>query len=284
MKPGSPEWLRVMTASKVAAVLGLSPWESPRTMWHKMRGELPPDEESRPMRRGNMLENAVLTWWLADNPEWEEVERQPQYSLEEWCAATPDMLVRHRETGEEMLVDAKTSSDDSGWVGGEPPIYYVASSLWQLAMAPGVERVCLAALFGRPFDLSSFYVPRDQPLIETIYDRCQAFYESLADDDAGPALSGMACEYDAIRKIHADIDKGETAEIPASLAREFAAAYHAEKALPGIKARVLEAMGRAQYATDPDGLFIARRQRSGEAVALYCTAPKPEEALERTAS
>jgi hypothetical protein len=27
--PGSAEWLREMTASKVAAVLGLSPWESP---------------------------------------------------------------------------------------------------------------------------------------------------------------------------------------------------------------------------------------------------------------
>jgi len=27
IEPGNPEWLRVMSASKIAAVLGLSPWE-----------------------------------------------------------------------------------------------------------------------------------------------------------------------------------------------------------------------------------------------------------------
>ena len=275
MKPGSPEWSRIVTASKVAAILGLSPWDSPRATWHLMRGELDPKPETRPMRRGNMLENAILDWWLADNPEWVEVARQPQHSIDDWCAATPDMEVRHVETGEAMLVDAKTTGDDGDWIDGEPPTYYVASSMWQMAMAPHIERVCLAALFGRPFDLRSYYVARDDALIEAVIDRCRTFYESLTDDDAAPALTDMPCEYDTVRKVHAAIDKGETVTLPADLAAEFAAAYHAEKSLPAIKARVLEAMGRAQYGTDENGRPIARRQASGDAVALYCTAPKP---------
>jgi predicted phage-related endonuclease len=274
--PGTAEWARVVSASKVAGILGLSPWDSPRAVWHLMRGDLPPAPESRPMRRGNMLENAVLDWWLADNPEWEEVERQPSYTIDpEWCVATPDMLVRHRETGEHMLIDAKTTSTDDDWIDGEPPAYYVASSMWQLAMAPDVERVCLAALFGRPFDMRSYYVARDDDLIDGLVSRCRAFWESLTDDNAGPALTDMPCEYDVVRRVHVDIDKGETATIPDDLAAEFATAYHAEKALPSIKARVLEAMGRAQYGVDSGGVKIARRQPSGDSVALYCTAPKP---------
>ena len=35
--PGSPEWQRLMTASKVAAVLGLSPWQSPRNLTEGMK-------------------------------------------------------------------------------------------------------------------------------------------------------------------------------------------------------------------------------------------------------
>ena len=39
--PGSPAWTRRITATKVAAILGVSPWDSPRSMWAKMRGEMP---------------------------------------------------------------------------------------------------------------------------------------------------------------------------------------------------------------------------------------------------
>ena len=38
LQPGSPDWQTRMTASKVAAVLGLSPWESRFSLWHRMSG------------------------------------------------------------------------------------------------------------------------------------------------------------------------------------------------------------------------------------------------------
>ena len=40
------DWARKMTASKVAAVLGLSKWASPYSMWLRMKG-LDPDDENR---------------------------------------------------------------------------------------------------------------------------------------------------------------------------------------------------------------------------------------------
>lgn len=275
LTPGSPEWMRLVTASKVPAILGVSPWCSPRKMWHQMRGDIPGDPESRPMKRGNMLENAVLDWWLEENPEWIEVERQRQYVLdgEDWCAATPDMVVQHDVTRELMLVDAKTSGDDRAW-REDVPTYYLASSLWQLAMAPNIQRVCLATLFGSPFDLTSFYVDRDDDMIDGLVTTCRAFYDSLTDDTAGPELSGMECEYEVMRALHPDIDRGERATIPTELAEEWGAAYRAEKALKGIKARVLDALGRAQYGYTPEGLKVARRDARGDSTALVYTGPK----------
>ena len=277
MIPGSPEWARVVSASKVAAILGLSPWESQRSVWHLMRGEIQPAEESRPMRRGNMLENAVLDWWLADNPEWEDAGRQMHYSIDpDWCAATPDMLVRHRETGEEMLVDAKTTGTDDDWIDGEPPAYYAASSMWQLAMAPNIQRVCLATLFGRPFDLRSFYVTRDDGLIDGLVSQCRTFYESLTDDDAAPALSDMPCEYDVVRKVHPDIDRDLDTVIPDDVAARYLLDLAHEQRAAASKARVLDAMGRARRAISESGLVVARRQPKGDAVTLVRVAALPE--------
>lgn len=277
MKPGSPEWARVVSASKVAAILALSPWESQRSMWHLMRGEIPPAPESRPMRRGNMLENAVLDWWLADNPEWEDIGRQVHYSIDpEWCTATPDMLVRHRETGEEMLVDAKTTGTDDDWIDGEPPVYYAASSMWQLAMAPGVERVCLAALFGRPFDLRSYYVTRDDDIIDGLVSRCRAFWESLTDDDAAPALSDHPAEYDVVRTVHPEIDRDLDVTIPDDIAERYLLDLAHEKRVSASKARLLDLMGRARIAKNEAGQHIARRQPKGDAVTLVRVAALPE--------
>ncbi len=277
MTPGDAEWMRLVTASKVPAILSVSPWSSPRKMWHQMRGDIPGDPESRPMKRGTMLENAVLDWWLDENPEWSDLRRQPSYVLdgEDWCAATPDMLVEHSVTREWMLVDAKTSKDDWAW-REEVPAYYLASSLWQLAMAPKIQRVCLATLFGSPFDLASFYVERDDELIDGLVSTCRAFYDSLTDDDAGPALSGMECEYDVIRALHPDIERGERATIPTELAEQWGAAYRAEKSLPGIKAKVLDVLGSAQYGYTLDGAKVARRDARGDSTALIYTGPKEE--------
>lgn len=271
--PGTPEWARLVTASKVAAILGLSPWESQRSMWHTMRGEIPIPAESRPMRRGNMLENAVLDWWLADNTEWVEVERQPVFTIDDWCLATPDMLVKHRDTGELLLVDAKTTGSDMDWTD-EPPAYYIASSMFQLAMAPEVRRVCLATLFGKPFDLRSFYIERDDELIGRILDRCRAFYDSLASDVA-PALDDHPATYDAIRKLHPDIDRDAAVELTEDEARAFTVSkvqldtWEAEHR--AAKAVVLDRMGDARTATY-QGQTVARRQPNKYGVSLVTVA------------
>ena len=277
--PGTPEWARVVSASKVAAILALSPWDSQRSMWHFMRGEIPNKPETRPMRRGNMLENAILDWFLADHPTLTEIRRQPVYMLdgETWALATPDMDVTNTETGDLELVDAKTAgtADEFGAEGTDAiPTHYLASSMWQLAMAPKAQRVHLAVLTGRPFDIAYYVVERDDDLIGNIIDKCRAFYDSLT-SDVPPPLDDSVATYDAIRKLHPDIDRDAVVELTEDEARAFtlsnAQATEWEARAREAKSAVLERMGSARLATF-SGQPIARRQPNKYGVSLVAVA------------
>ena len=59
-EPGSREWHRLITASKVPAILGLSPWQSPYSLWMQMSGRIDATPETTTTRRGHYLEAGVL--------------------------------------------------------------------------------------------------------------------------------------------------------------------------------------------------------------------------------
>ena len=285
--PGTAEWACRVTASKVAGILGISPWESPYSIWCLMAGLIPPSPENEAMRRGNMLENAILDWWLADNPDALEISRQPWCTLpdEPWAAATPDMLVyadRARAlTSDIEIVDAKTAATDDDW--GRPgtdeaPAYYIASSMWQLAMRPDAARVRLAALFGRPFTLREYVIERDDEMCGALIDRCRAFHATIT-DDTPPPLDDTVATYEAVRAQHPDIDRDLDVEIAVALADEWlharALADIVERDHRSAATRLLAAMGRARRATSA-GRVIARRQPNSHGVSLVRVAPLPD--------
>lgn len=266
--PGTAEWARLVTASKVAGILGLSPWDSPYSTWCVMKGLIPVAAENRHMQRGNMLENAVLDWWLVDHPEHTEKARQVWTPLFDWGGATPDLHVTG-PGGALELVDAKTTSSDDGWQDGPPP-YYLASSLWQLVCEPEAERVHLAVLFGKPFDLRSYTVERDEDVMAAIVARCKEFHDSLA-SDTPPDLDDHVATYEAIRAQHPDIDRDLSVEIDRAIAHEYVTADLAVKAAEAraraAKAALLDVMGNARLST-LDGATVARRQPNRDAVNL----------------
>lgn len=61
------EWLAQrmhgIGASEVAAVVGLSPWETPYQLWRRKLGLDPPLEENSAMKLGHYLEDAVARLW-----------------------------------------------------------------------------------------------------------------------------------------------------------------------------------------------------------------------------
>lgn len=287
MTPGSPEWAKLITASKVAAILGVSPWESPRSVWHLMHGDLPREESTEVQRRGHYLEPAILAWWRDQHGVLDgEFKVQPEYLLGNWAAATPDM-VTHVEAynHENVLVEAKSTADDGDW--GDPgtdeiPDYYLVQVYWQMHVS-GIHR-CYVPVIGPRLKFAEYVVDYEPTYGQALERTMRKFYDSLAADEP-PDLDNTVATWNAVRKIHKDIDRGASVELTEAEARllvvENDIAKTTEPRLRGARSAVVDRMGRAQYATY-QGVRIARRQPRGEETTFVVVAkpadlPKQEE-------
>ena len=277
MKPGSPEWCRRVSPSKAAAILGHSPWDSPRAIYHKMRGDVPWDEETEAMERGNLLESGVLAWWRKRHPEHGEWAEQVTYTLGDWCVATPDAVTTL--DGATVIVEAKTSSDMDEWGDSGTdavPTHYLTQAYLAAHVANrcGVPvSVVHMPVLGPRLRFSNYLIPHDPEVGELLEKRLRAFYESLSADEP-PPLDDTVATYQAMRKVHPQIDAGQTAELDPALAGEFVAAAldadAAEARARLARSRVLEAVGRAQW-VECGGVRVARRQANATGVALVRT-------------
>lgn len=276
--PGSPEWQKLMTASKVAAVLGLSPWESPRSLWLKMRGDTPADPGNDATRRGQYLEHGILAWWGDRHATGRDFRDQDfrTHPDNPWAASTPDAWVADDGFGNVAVVDAKSAARDDDW--GRPgtdeiPPYYLAQLLWQM-WTHDAQVGYVAVLFGTRLRFEEYVVQRDDELIAGIVAKCRAFYDSLS-QDVPPPLDDSVATYEAMRKLHADIDPDAAVEMSPVKAVEFlnarAALAQAEKWERQTKSELLDLMGTARIATC-NGQTIARRQPNKYGVSLVAVA------------
>jgi len=281
--PGSTAWGRIVTASKVGAILGLSPWSSPYQVWREMHGDVERDTTTSPVqRRGQILEPAVLTWWLDQHPEVDDVDTQCLVWIDthpdQWGAATLDALASTADG--DLVVEVKTASrwDEWGEEGTDQiPAHYYAQVVWQLACAPWAREARVAVL-GPFLDFREYVIPRDEELVADVVKRCREFYDSLT-DDVPPPLDDSVATLATLRAEHPEIARGTSKDIEAETARawlvaktDLAAADRHER---GLRSLVLRAMGDAQYLTAA-GVRVARRQASRNTVALVATATADE--------
>lgn len=285
--PGTPEWVRIVTASKVAAILGVSPWSSPRAVWHEMRGDVAYDSEATKVQaRGHYLEAGILAWWRDQHPELVEVETQPWCSTVEWGGSTPDLRAT-TVAGEVVIAEAKTAANDDEWGvehTDEIPTHYLTQAYWQMAMDPAARRVYVPVLTNY-LRFAEYVVERDDDVIADLVARCHRFYLSLS-DDVPPRLDDHQATVDVLRRLNPDIDRGVDVLLDRATAAEWVAAgadlKDAEARERAVRAVVLERMGRAQYAITASGLKVARRQNAAHGVSLVRTA-KPADLTEAAA-
>lgn len=287
--PGSLEWAGYVTASKVSAILGLSPYDSPLSCWHKMKGNVPLEQETEDHRRGHYAEPAILAWWLDQHPEMLGVlERHPQYvgtgDLDRF-AATPDAAAVNADTSERVLVEAKTarSLDDWGQPGtDEIPAYYLVQVLFQLHLS-GLRRAYVP-VWGSWFEMEEYVVDYDEVLANGIIGRCREFWESLA-ADVPPALDDHTATFQTLKALHPAINKDEVVQLDYDVAVEFVTAKNdlsvAEARSRKANSAVLAAMGNAQYGNHGDVRVARRQPSSATSVALYQVTKTPEAITEQ---
>lgn len=68
---GSPEWLKwregKLTASKTSAIMGISPYQTPYSLWEVELGVRPPDPDNPHMQRGRFLEPFANAYFCKKN-------------------------------------------------------------------------------------------------------------------------------------------------------------------------------------------------------------------------
>jgi putative phage-type endonuclease len=242
-----------VTASEIAAVLGISPWESPFSLyWRKVNAWRTDDNEFT--SAGRHLEDAIADWWAQENAHLlgdPPLMRAGLYAHPErpWQLATPDRKARFRLAGRIVthgLLECKwVAYSWDGW--GEPgtdeiPVYYRAQALWQ-ADTLGVDEVHFAVL--GPGGFRSYLVRRDETDLTVMRAAGAAFMEQLRDGIA-PDLDGHSATINALRKLHPSLGEGDV-EVPVDLAEAYRQARadkkDAERRVDECEARIRAALG-----------------------------------------
>lgn len=287
LAPGTPEWLRLLTASKVAAVVGLSPYESRFSLYHRMAGLIEPEPDSDLLRRGHFLEPAIVAWFAHEHPDW-TIRPSGTWIAghDNRFAATPDRMV---DTGTDVrCMEAKTAASGDEW--GEPgtdqiPPGYRAQVMWEMDCTG--TRTCHVAVLGSYLEFAEYVVEYDPDEAQFLREQAAAFLDSLpgGGNPQRPDIDAHDQTFQAIRQMHPDIDPVDV-DLDADLARAYCTARYsldtAKAEETRTKSLVADALGngkRAMYL----GRALASRQAKGDGVP-YLVAGRNLPALEEDAA
>ncbi|MEV6696285.1 lambda-exonuclease family protein [Streptomyces sp. NPDC051453] len=251
--PGTAAWDEAragltITATEIAAVVGLSPWQSRFSLWHKKSGlPTPPFEMNPAVEWGNRLEDAVATKFADDHPDlipcptgtWRHRDRA-------WQVATPDRLLHPAPlnvltpTEPTAIFEAKTSpfGDDWGPAGSDEfPVHYRCQILWQQDTTGLTAPAHLAVLIGG-WDYREYVVEYDATEATLLRSAAEGFLVEVR-DGIRPPIDGADATYQTIRVQPDGLDDVDV-EVPL----EDAARYEiAQQQMATVKTELTAAKG-----------------------------------------
>lgn len=185
--PDNAAWLDArrsgLGASDTAAVLGMSPWATPLSVWLDKTSALP-DEAGEAAEWGHALEDPVARMVAKRHPEIGQVMPSPgllRHDEHQWMLATVDRVLAEPDDPTQVrgLLEIKTTSDRmyrDRWLDGVPPAYYLIQVQQQLAVT-GLDRAWIAVLVGGQYLPEPYPVERDETAIESIVTYAGAWWD-----------------------------------------------------------------------------------------------------------
>lgn len=275
LKPGSPEWMKKITASKVAAILKVSPYTSRYALWHTMKGNIEGQSPSADVaQRGHILEDAIAKWYAQQHLEYAVLNPHGLAWSREVITATPDRIIVIPEAGKKSpevvaLLECKTAMNGTEWgVSGSGangiPLGYYAQVQAQM-FCTGIKKCVVAALIAMQF--REYMIEYDEQYVERMRLECSEFAASL-ESGVEPDFSeeeGDMSVYEAVRELHPEIDDAlviasDDAAVRIERFQRIKKLYKQTEAIAKNWASV--EMGRAAE-LDYDGSVIAKRQARG---------------------
>lgn len=259
---GSDEWHAMrrtgIAGSDIGTIMGLNPWESAFGLWAKRTGQIAdPPVDNWSVRFGHAFEEPILKMWQTENPDWVVYRtgtwRHPKF---DYLVANPDALAQHKDTGEWIVVEVKTSR--SFW--DEVPPAYRAQVMHYMDVM-GVDRSVIVAVAGWQWE--ERWIERDDFEVDVQRTVARQFWDHLV-QVVQPEWDGSRATYEAQRQLHpeiedAEVDLGDAGRL---LLRAQQNMEVAERKLMKVKSEVLGLMGSARHGI-VDGVRVASRQARG---------------------
>lgn len=252
---------RGIGASDAAAVLGLSPWASPLSLWVEKTRPVADDERTEAMRWGTVLENAIARELAKEHG----VHIGPsrgilQHDEHDFMLATCDRMVLDRHRGREIgVLEVKNANAFAAgeWAQSGPPPDHVVIQVQHQLDVTGLDVGYVAALVGgnQP---RWWQVERDDELVGMLREAEGRFWD-LVQAGVPPAPTGHDADGDALAALYAG-DPGRELVLDGGLLerieqRQAARARAAELTAiaDGIDLEIKAALGDATEGLRPDG-------------------------------
>jgi putative phage-type endonuclease len=297
----NPRWHELrragVTASEVAAIVGLSPWDSAFSLhWRKANGwDTEPSDE---MTTGTILEPAIAGLWAyhCDPHQNLVLARAGLYAHPErpWQLATPDRLLRLKcgcpppgcwECNGSGLADApdlavlelKWAASWDGWGddgSDDIPVYYRAQVLWQCDVL-GLDQWYLGVLGPSGFRSYTGTVGRTaQRDLELMRRRAREFLDRVERGDPPPIDDGHPATIATLKRLHPTVEDVDVEVAPVfadGWRRARALRKRAEHLCDRYEARARDLLAGARRLVTPDGTLIVSRSaydQSGDTAEL----------------
>jgi putative phage-type endonuclease len=271
---GAPrdEWLAArrqgVTASEVAALLGISPFESPFDLYWKKIGQIPEDFDTDRLELGRILEPYVASRFAKAHPEIDLARGGLFQSVERvWQMATPDYLLDAPDGDgkyTDSVLEIKTSGTYDGWGDtgtDEVPAYIAAQVLYQMDVI-GCRTGYVSCLFLSTQQIRTYVLAYDEVDVELMRVRAAEFWQRIQDGNP-PEIDGHTATKLALKRLYPEADEAEKAEVPEDLATRYRTACdavkRAEERKAGVENEIRAAMGNAKRAVTKDGQKVATR-------------------------
>lgn len=162
-----------ITGSRIAAIMGESPYDTPLSVYLEMTGQAPPKEQNDAMYFGTVLED-FIAWEFTNRTglEVRKIDAILQHPVYEMFLANVDREVLDEKNG---ILECKNQGEYAWleWKYNAPRHYYLQLQ-WYLGIT-GHEHGYLCALVGGNKFIVHRY-KRDDVLLETMYERATDFW------------------------------------------------------------------------------------------------------------
>lgn len=202
--------------SDAGAILGVSKWGSPLTVWMEKMGKAPVKEPNEAMRQGTDLEPYVVKRFVELMREEEGIDIKVRrcnkilkHPTKPWMLANIDRDIVGMDAGLECKTTSPMTKCD--YEGGEIPPQYYAQIQHYMAVTGASHWYLAVLIYSKKFHVIN--VPRDDNYIDVLIQREEDFWNNYVMKGIAPFPTGVESEPDMITALYPMVTSSEEVDL-----------------------------------------------------------------------